>query len=86
MCEVLGAPSSAERVEQGRKMRKEEKEKRKEEKRRGKKKGKKMMKRPKLRNSKLKTVHFRLFLSLGGDFIFIVGQGLLLHPCMKHNF
>lgn len=39
MCEVLGAPSPEERVEQGGKKRKEEKrkeEKRKEEKRRGK--------------------------------------------------
>lgn len=68
MCEVLGAPSPEERVEQGGKKRKEEK--REEEKRRGKR--RKKEKDEKTKVQKLKIVCFRLFLSLGRDFIFVV--------------
>ena len=85
MCEVLGIPSSAERVEQGRKRRKEEK--RKEEKRRGQRKGKKENdEKTKIEKFKIENSSFQTLYSLGGDFIFVVGQRSLLHPCMKHNF
>lgn len=76
MCEVLGSPSPEERVEQGGKKRKEEK--RKEEKRRGKR--RKKEKDEKTKVQKLKIVRFRLFLSLGRDFIFVVVQGSLCIP------
>lgn len=81
MCEVLGAPSPEERVEQGGEKRKEEK--RKEEKRRGK--GRKKERR-KDQSSDVENSSFQTLFISWERFYFCCGTGITLHPCMKHNF
>lgn len=86
MCEVLGAPSPEETVEQGGKKRKEEKrkeEKRKEGKRRGK--GRKKERR-KDQSSDVENSSFQTLFISWERFYFCCGTGITLHPCMKHNF
>lgn len=82
MCEVLGAPSPEERVEQGG----EKKEGGEEERRKEERKKKKERERRKDQSSEVENSSFQTLFISWERFYFRCGIGITLHPCMKHNF